>query len=79
VRRLTAAGFGILIVFSRALHFLPFTVMASDPRPLFGLGAATAYDRIEVTWPDGTREAFPGGPADRWVSLTPGSGHKVTM
>ena len=21
-----------------------------------------------------TREAFPGGPADRWVSLTPGSG-----
>ena len=47
---------------------------ASDPRPLFGLGGATAYDRIEVTWPDGTREAFPGGPADRWVRLTPGSG-----
>jgi enediyne biosynthesis protein E4 len=46
---------------------------ASDPRPLFGLGGATAYDRIEVTWPDGTREAFPGGPADRWVCLTPGS------
>ena len=23
---------------------------------------------------DGTREAFPGGPADRWVCLTPGSG-----
>ena len=51
---------------------------ASDPRPLFGLGGAAAYDRIEVTWPDGTREAFPGGPADRWVSLTPGSGDKVT-
>jgi hypothetical protein len=48
---------------------------ASDPRPLFGLGGAAAYDRIEVTWPDGTREAFPGGPADRWVSLTPGSGN----
>jgi hypothetical protein len=48
---------------------------ASDPRPLFGLGGATAYDRIEVTWPDGTREAFPGGPADRWLVLTPG---KVT-
>jgi hypothetical protein len=47
---------------------------ANDPRPLFGLGGATAYDRIEVTWPDGTREAFPGGPADRWVCLTPGSG-----
>ena len=49
--------------------------MASDPRPLFGLGAATAYDRIEVTWPDGTREAFAGGPVDRWVTLTPGSGN----
>jgi hypothetical protein len=49
---------------------------SSDSRPLFGLGGAAAYDRIEVTWPDGTREAFPGGPADRWVTLTPGSGVK---
>ena len=51
---------------------------ASDPRPLFGLGEATVYDRIDVTWPDGTREAFAGGPADRWLSLTPGSGDKAT-
>ena len=48
---------------------------ASDPRPLFGLGAATTFDRIEVTWPDGKREEFPGGPADRWINLTPGSGN----
>jgi hypothetical protein len=47
---------------------------ANDPRPLFGLGAATTYDRIEVTWPDGKREQFPGGQADRWLCLTPGSG-----
>ncbi|HVK17265.1 MAG TPA: CRTAC1 family protein [Fimbriiglobus sp.] len=47
---------------------------ASDPRPLFGLGGATTYDRIEVTWPDGTRESFPGGSADHWVNLSPGSG-----
>ena len=46
---------------------------ASDPRPLFGLGGRAAYDRIEVTWPDGTRETFPGGPADRWLNLTPGA------
>jgi hypothetical protein len=45
---------------------------ANDPRPLFGLGGATAYDRIEIIWPDGTRETFPGGQADRWVSLTSG-------
>lgn len=49
---------------------------ASDPRPLFGLGDATAYDKIEVVWPNGVREVFPGGPADRWVGLTPGSGMK---
>jgi hypothetical protein len=47
---------------------------ASDPRPLFALGEATTYDKIEVTWPDGKREVFPGGAADRWVNLTPGSG-----
>ena len=50
-------------------------VTAVDTRPLFGLGGATTYDRIELTWPDGTRAAFPGGPADRWVNLTPGSGN----
>jgi hypothetical protein len=48
---------------------------ANDPRPLFGLGGATAYDRIEVTWPDGTRDKFRGGPVDRWINLTPGSGN----
>jgi hypothetical protein len=47
---------------------------ANDPRPLYGLGEATTYDRIEVTWPNGAREMFPGGPVDRWLCLTPGSG-----
>jgi hypothetical protein len=47
---------------------------ASDPRPLFGLGGAAAYDRIDMTWPDGKREVFPGGPSDRWVVLSPGTG-----
>jgi hypothetical protein len=36
------------------------------------LGEATTYDRIEVTWPDGTSQEFKGGPADRWLNLTPG-------
>jgi hypothetical protein len=48
---------------------------ANDPRPLFGLGGATTYDRIEVEWPDGTRDRFRGGPVDRWITLTPGSGN----
>ena len=65
--RVTAAGRTWVQVAQSAHSYLS----ASDPRPLFGLGGATAYDRIEVTWPDGTREAFPGGPADRWLVLTP--------
>ncbi len=40
----------------------------------FGLGAATAIETYEVTWPDGTKEQFPGGPADTRVVLRKGSG-----
>jgi hypothetical protein len=46
---------------------------SSDPRLLFGLGGATTY-RIEVTWPDGTRERWPGGRCDRWVTVRRGGG-----
>jgi enediyne biosynthesis protein E4 len=40
----------------------------------FGLGRASAVDGYEVTWPDGTRESFPAGAADRRVELQRGSG-----
>ena len=68
--RVTAGGRTWVQVAQSAHSYL----CASDPRPLVGLGEATAYDRVEVTWPDGKREQFPGGPADRWLSLTPGTG-----
>jgi enediyne biosynthesis protein E4 len=42
---------------------------SNDPRVHFGLGAARSYDSIEVLWPDGTKETFPGGPADRFLEL----------
>jgi hypothetical protein len=71
VVRVTAGGRTRVQVAQSAHSYLS----ANDPRPLFGLGGATAYDHIEVTWPDGSREAFPGGLADRWVCLTPGSGN----
>ena len=35
-------------------------------------------DRIEVMWPDGSREGFPGGPADRLVVLYRGGGSSIT-
>jgi hypothetical protein len=47
---------------------------SNDPRAHFGLGAAVAYDRLVVRWPDGSEETFPGGAADRLVVLLKGRG-----
>ena len=46
----------------------------SDSRQHFGLGASDRYDRIEVAWPGGARETFPGGTANRIVTLKQGTG-----
>jgi enediyne biosynthesis protein E4 len=46
----------------------------NDPRLHFGLADAPAYDSIEVEWPGGKRERFPGGPANRIVALKQGAG-----
>ncbi|MFN7975955.1 MAG: CRTAC1 family protein [Acidobacteriota bacterium] len=47
---------------------------SNDPRVHFGLGAATAFERITVRWPGGKVESFPGGPVDRVVTLEKGKG-----
>jgi hypothetical protein len=39
----------------------------------FGLGAATAVDRIEVRWPTGETQTWTGGPVNRTLLLTEGS------
>jgi hypothetical protein len=52
-------------------------ISQNDNRQHFGLGDATAYDRIEVLWPGGPRETFPGGKANRIVSLKQGTGKAV--
>jgi hypothetical protein len=41
----------------------------------FGLGPAAAVEAVLVTWPDGARERFAGGPADRALTLRKGEGH----
>jgi enediyne biosynthesis protein E4 len=46
----------------------------NDPRLHFGLGDDTKFDRIEVQWPGGVRETFPGGKANRILALKQGSG-----
>jgi hypothetical protein len=46
----------------------------NDPRLHFGLGDQTSYDRVEVQWPGGGRESFPGGRANHIVVLKQGEG-----
>jgi hypothetical protein len=46
---------------------------ASDPRLLFGLGDATRVDSVEVRWPSGLTERFPGPPVGRYTTLREGS------
>jgi hypothetical protein len=45
----------------------------NDRRLHFGLGAVARAD-IEVRWPSGKIERFPGVPADRLISITEGAG-----
>ncbi len=40
-----------------------------DLRPSFGLGDATAADRIEVRWPSGAVDVMSGVAADRVVTI----------
>jgi len=49
-------------------------VSQNDPRLHFGLADDARYESIEVAWPGGGREAFPGGAANRLVTLRQGSG-----
>jgi hypothetical protein len=52
---------------------------SNDPRAHFGLGATQQIDAIEVTWPDGLMERFPGGATGRFVVLRKGEGEKKTL
>jgi hypothetical protein len=47
---------------------------ANDPRVLVGLGASAEHPRIEVQWPDGTREQWSDAAVDRWATLKQGEG-----
>jgi len=49
-------------------------VSSNDPRLHLGLADDAAYERIEVAWPGGEREVFPGGAANRTVTLEQGKG-----
>jgi len=46
-------------------------------RAHFGLGSADRVESVEVVWPDGSRETFAGGKADREVKLEKGKGTRA--
>jgi hypothetical protein len=50
---------------------------SGDPRAHFGLGDTARIDDVRVRWPDGSQEVFPGGAADRVLTLERGKGRKV--
>jgi enediyne biosynthesis protein E4 len=46
----------------------------NDMRPHFGLGRSEKVECIEVRWPNGATEIFPGGGVNRFVTVTEGAG-----
>jgi hypothetical protein len=67
-------------VYAAARHWLRLINPASsylcsnDVRAHFGLGSAEHVERIEIRWPDGTAESFPGCDSNRQVVLSKGTG-----
>jgi hypothetical protein len=68
--RVRAGGVERLRLINPAQSYLS----SGSPLALFGLGNTSVVDSILVTWPDGVREVFPGGPVDRSVVLNKGEG-----
>ena len=50
---------------------------ASDPRVLVGLGPAATVQRVEVIWPGGRVEEWTDLAAERWFTLTEGTGRTI--
>jgi hypothetical protein len=49
-------------------------LVSHDPTLHFGLGATADLESLEVRWPDGTAETFPGGAANQTRVLLHGTG-----
>jgi len=50
---------------------------SQSPVVHFGFGEARSVDRIEVRWPDGSAEIFPGTETDRAITLRRGEGERI--
>jgi hypothetical protein len=70
--RVRATGREYLRVIGPAESYL----CSGSPLAHFGLGGAASVERVRVTWPDGTKEEYPGGDADRVITIKRGEGGK---
>jgi hypothetical protein len=59
---------------NREVAFSYGYLSSHSPWVHFGVGDAGKIDRIEIRWPDGSEEVFPGGAVDRAVVLNRGIG-----
>jgi hypothetical protein len=50
---------------------------SNEPTLHFGVGPSSAFDRITILWPDGTKEVFPKGEANKLLTLRKGEGQKA--
>ncbi|MBT7098049.1 hypothetical protein HN937_11780, partial [Candidatus Poribacteria bacterium] len=64
--RLTANG----VTQTREAHTGSGYLSQGDTRLHFGLGDASSVERIEVTWPDGSRQTLGPTPADQTLVVT---------
>jgi len=61
----------------RWMHPAESYLSSSEPRAHFGLGTLTAIDEVQVTWPNGDQETFPGDAVDQRIELRKGEGKPV--
>jgi hypothetical protein len=62
----------------RPLHAAESYLCSSEPRVHFGLGDVPRIDAVEISWPDGTRERFPGCDTDQRIELRKGTGQSAS-
>jgi hypothetical protein len=58
----------------RRVHTDSSYLSANDPRLHFGLGDANTIERVEVYWPDGSKETWTGLQPNRLTTLVQGTG-----
>jgi hypothetical protein len=63
--KVTAGGREQVVVNQWSMGYLS----NNDPRIHVGLGKASQIERLEVTWPDGSKQTFKNLPADRYIAI----------